>query len=402
VRNLCKRDVLFQAALEASMLPVVQSSSSSCKRASRARSLLPMLSLTVLLGCSSDGNETSNSPATEGDASGSAPVRDAGVDARAGNAHPDARVSVDPGANSGQADADVGNGTCDSLIIQAMPNAPEVLIVLDRSGSMIGNNATMTNRWEPSAAVLKKVTAQFDQVMQFGLMVFPDPSMGPSICAVGKINVAPALGTSATIATTIDASQPTMISATPTAATLEAALTALSKPPECTDFCAEPNKFVLLVTDGAPNCLMGGTQTTQADVDACDGNLDKLKAAGVTTYVIGYDTAKDPNVAKIMDGFASHGGTGKQLPVEDEKSLLDTMTSIAGKLVSCEYRLMHEVNNPAYVRVTVDGEQYDLGTGWTLGEDKKTITLGSACDKLRDAKVHDLRITLECDPVYVM
>jgi len=138
--------------------------------------------------------------------------------------------------------------------------------------------------------------------------------------------------------------------------------------------------------------------SAQADVDNCNAGIDALKTDGVTTYVIGYDTT-DTNTAKIMNGFAMHGGTDHQLPVEDEASLLSTLTGIAAQLVPCDYKLSAEVLDPSYVRVTLDGQQVNLGDGWTLGADKKTITLGSACEVLRDAKPHNLHITLECTQV---
>jgi hypothetical protein len=67
--------------------------------------------------------------------------------------------------------------------------------------------------------------------------------------------------------------------------------------------------------------------------------------------------------------------------------------------VPCDYKLSSPVSDSKFIRVTIDGQQYDLGTDWTLGDDDQTITLGSACEKLRDAKSHNLRITLECEQV---
>ncbi|MDB4973135.1 MAG: glycine-rich protein [Myxococcaceae bacterium] len=359
-----------------------------------------MAVMAAAVGCGDGASDTSESqaPAQEGVDAGK-PEHDAraSTDGRAGNL---------PMNHAGGGDAALGTinpigNTCESLLINAQPNAPEVLIVLDRSGSMIGNNPTKTDRWSPSASVIKEVTAQLDGAMHFGMMMFPDPTPNAvgGQCAVGQLSVPIGAGNARAIAAAIDASPPTKNSATPTAATLQAALGAITSEPACADSCTPPRKYVLLVTDGAPNCGAGGTTTEQSDVDACGTGLDALKADGVTTYVIGYDTAKDAKIAQIMDGFATHGGTEKQLPVEDEASLLSTLTSIAGQLVACDYQLSSEVSDPKFVRVTVDGQQYDLGEGWTLKEDRKTIVLGSACDKLRDARPHALRITLECEQV---
>ena len=60
---------------------------------------------------------------------------------------------------------------------------------------------------------------------------------------------------------------------------------------------------------------------------------------------------------------------------------------------------LHEQDGEGNIRVTLDGVQVDLGKGWTLKDDKKTIVLGTACEKLRDAKPHSLSITRECSQV---
>ncbi|MDB4987451.1 MAG: putative secreted protein [Myxococcaceae bacterium] len=359
------------------------------RRPARTLSCLLTLAAVAATGCSSsDPGDQSDSQEVDG---GSAPHADAGhaADAKTG--------TVTTLMNHGTSDAS-GGSTCESITINAQPNPPDVLIVLDRSGSMTSSNP---NRWNPSSSVIKKITKQLDQTMNFGMMLFPDPKNTFGIvCDVGTVTVPIGPGTSAAIAKSIDASPPTTFSATPTAATLHAALTAIDSDPPCADSCAAKHKYVLLVTDGQPNCgTPGAIATNQSDIDACNTGIDALKTAGVTTYVIGYDTASDAQTAKIMDGFAKHGGTGKQLPVEDEASLLATLTNVAGQLVSCDYTLSSVVEDPSFISVALDGTPYYLGTGWTLGADKKTITLGSACDKLRDAQSHLLQIALECSQV---
>lgn len=364
-----------------------------------------------ILGCgSSETDLTSNAVAPTASAPDAAGLRrgDAGhAQVRDAAASTPGAVGRNTVPNGGLVDSGASDEeTCASLLIPALPNSPEVLIVLDRSGSMVGNNDTRTDRWTPSSSAIAKITAQLDQAVEFGLMMFPDPAMGTNNCAPGVVNVPVALGTSTQIAQAISSSPPNRFSATPTAASLQAALAALGPPPVCADQCVITKRYVLLVTDGAPNCgaATGPNMfaTTQADIDACDMNIDALKAADITTYVIGYQTTSDPAVANIMDGFAMHGGTDKQLPVEDEQSLIDTLTKIAASLVPCEYKLSMKVQDPKYVRVTIDGKQYDLGTGWTLKDDMQTIVLGGACDVLHDVKSHNLSITLECTPLVAL
>jgi hypothetical protein len=304
---------------------------------------------------------------------------------------------------------EAGDLSCEKIALSANPNSPEILIVQDRSASMVGLGDRRNqgkNRWDPSVSALKKLTSELSSTVAFGLMLFPSTRVpmgkvvgGPG-CEPGAVDVAPATGNDEMIAYTLDRARPD-VGSTPTSASLMAALEALSAP-ACAD-CRVVPKYVLLVTDGQPACGAIGTgSSSPEDIAATNAAIDALKQAGIATYVIGYDTASDPAAAATMDGFAQHGGTERHFPVEDEATLLAELTRIASALVPCEFELSAEITDPAYVRVEVDGVSYQYGRDWTI--DGKTIVLtpqGGACVDLRDARFTDLGITRECDPVFV-
>jgi hypothetical protein len=298
--------------------------------------------------------------------------------------------------------------------VSARPNAPHILIVLDRSGSMVGLGGARNagrNRWQPSVSAVQKVTSQLTETVAFGLMTFPSRGGAGGVggllgggggalatCTPGKVDVPVALNSAPMIAITLAGAAPD-IGATPTTASLEAALTALG--PTCVD-CEEGPKFVLLVTDGQPTCgAAGGADTTPEDIAATVAAIDKLKEADISTFVVGYDTQSDPEAAAAMDQFAMHGGTERHFPVENEQTLVNELTRIAGALVSCEYELSSDIDDPSYVRVTIDGEQQNLSDGaWRI--DGKKIILEGSCEKLKDAKAHNLKIVHECKQVEVI
>jgi hypothetical protein len=293
-----------------------------------------------------------------------------------------------------------GNGTpsvCDGFTVNAAPTTPDMLIVLDRSGSMKRQGV---NRWDPSVSAVRAATSMLEDRIRFGLMMFPRGGRGAS-CEPGEIDVPVAIESADEIDDSLNrAGAPS--GGTPTGETLEAAFEALDPTATSPDQVIPP-KFVLLVTDGQPTCPAGDGMAEppeQADIDLTTDALDALLAADVKTYVIGYDTKNDAAFSSLMDSFASHGGTGTHRAVEDEATLLAELEKIAGEAISCSYQLDMEPENPSFVRVTLDGMQLNLNdpNGWSI--DGRVITLlGSACALLKDGGDHFLDVKVECSQV---
>lgn len=178
---------------------------------------------------------------------------------------------------------------------------PDVLFALDRTLTMHktvkGETPTdaplyASSKWVQAIAAIEKVTATTDQEIRYGLELWPkNPGSGcitlveritntvmatnPS-CQEGEIAIPPALGTGATIASYLDPYTTQICITTPTGQALITAgqyLAANVKP-------GRP-QYVVLVTDGAdwdqscptPNPL---------------GEVQKLAAAGVSTFVVGF------------------------------------------------------------------------------------------------------------------
>jgi hypothetical protein len=404
------------------------------------RWLFGALTLAALACSSGEDVRSDENPSAQDDDDADDDGDDEGARPDAGPKKPDGgkpKPGTDPMAGDDDDDDDSPSGggdeeVCDSLDIQAKPNSPEIMIVLDRSGSMLGGAmpgggqmgmmpTTVMNRWVPSASAVKKLTMELDEVVAFGLMLFPSPAPGgmqggggrpgggfPNFgasCTAGKVDVAIDLGQAEKIGSAIDMGMPDQFAMTPTAATLEAALAAFQNNPNCSD-CAEREKFVLLVTDGQPTCGMGGMgpgggMTTQAEIDATVAAIDKLKMAGIKTYVVGYDTKTDMALATTMDLFAMRGDTGMHFAVENEAQLVTDLRNITARLISCEFDLNDEVEDPKLVRVIIDGEEFELGNGWTL--DGKKVVLGGEdtmgiCPKIKDGRVHTVKIKKVCEP----
>jgi hypothetical protein len=208
------------------------------------------------------------------------------------------------------------------------------------------------------------------------------------------------LNTAAAIGSALDMTQPDGF--TPTASTLEAVLQQIMAKKTSPD-AEVPPQYVLLVTDGAPNCIGGNSgqdaQAHQATVQA----VDALAKAGVKTFVIGYDASVDPNLAKQLTEYAQHGGTNNFFAVQDGPSLVSKFTEITNVIAECTYKLDKAPADKMYVRVELDKQSLpvDSPDGWSI--DGSTVTIaGAACTKLRDgSKTHTLAVTVECVPVVI-
>lgn len=311
-----------------------------------------------------------------------------------------------------------GNGedVCGKHLVQSNHVIPDMLIVLDKSGSMApSGNETRTDRWTGSRDAVDQVTAMFEGTISFGLMTFPGAAGGGRnggggmalLCSPGALDVPLAPGNAGAIAKALAPMR--AAGYTPTAATLDAAL-AIIGPPESADQTVTKPKYILLVTDGDPNCSadympsvgMNGIAPIDpvARMETIDA-IKKLTDAGVKTFVVGFQTA-GTSFADQLDMMAAAGGTGLKMheSVESGADLSTAFQKIAGKAASCSYKLSTAVV-PTYVSVTVAGQarRYNnADDGWTLSSDKKTIDLtGAACDAAQRGGVFTVEVN--CDPV---
>jgi len=387
------------------------------------------LGATLALGsvaCSagSDGSSTikGDDPATVGDT-------DAGTNGEDNGGSNGAPPPPPPGGDTG------GNGpsdVCEEVTVRADKVIPDILIVLDKSGSMVwpgcaaaGNpfqlgcpNAAPPynepfDRWVPSVAALKTTTVTLQERVRFGLMIFPSPAIpGPLPpltsmgCQPGAVSVTPALNTAMAIGTELDGEVADGDS-TPIPGTLRAAHDTLGSALVGPDDAAKP-KYVLLVTDGAPNCTVDSQQANtpeQANMQTY-AEIDSLREDGIKTYVIGYDTRSTAELAVVMDEMARRGGTGETMhrEVTDENSLLDAISAIAGQVTECTFQLDQAPSDLKKVSVVIDGKQIknDPENGWELTGEKTIELRGMSCDTVRDISVvHTLGIEVKCKDVII-
>ena len=187
---------------------------------------------------------------------------------------------------------------------------PDILVALDRSGSMASLAGT-SSKWSQATSAVNALVSTFDGEVRFGLMLFSSSS---GSCQAGAVDVPVGDNAFGAIATSLSATAPT--GGTPIASTLQAALTYLKG--------ADPKKtkYVLLVTDGGESCSGDPLAAVKA-----------LLAAQIKTYVVGFGSEVD---ALLLGDMAQAGGTATGTGVgyyqaNDQVQLVKALESVAGE-----------------------------------------------------------------------
>ncbi len=224
---------------------------------------------------------------------------------------------------------------------------PDVLIVQDKSGSMNNDDndqscnagCAANSKWSHVTAAISHVVMSTDATVNWGIKYFSDnnacdASSPPavSIAAMNGTAVASSLA-----ATSASGNTPTRDAVTTGAAYLQT----------LTD--TNP-KFLLLVTDGLPNCPVGCasmarpsatcTQTDNPTEDAAaEAAVASAASQGFNTFVIGVGnvaTAQNTlNQLAIAGGEAQTGAATSYYAVFDEAAVEAALTSIVSKVTGC-------------------------------------------------------------------
>jgi hypothetical protein len=280
--------------------------------------------------------------------------------------------------------------------------------------------------------------------VRFGLLAYPD-ARGSTIpldcdgeicCSVpeggGAIHVAVGPRSVEAIGSALAQTSPG--GGTPTAAALARALDYFTLG-EGRDL--DGDRYVLLATDGGPNCnadlscdasactpnLDGAAQC--ADVNCCEGAgqfclddeavigaIEELSAAGIFTFVVGIPGTE--NYTPSLDAFARAGGVPQVGADHDYyavsaasgvSGLTGVLKSITTELVrSCEIALTTAPEQPSLVNVAVDCQVLpkEGESGWEYDNPEAPTSLiirGPACDDIKAFGARRVDVVYGCTTI---
>jgi hypothetical protein len=351
-------------------------------------------------------------------------------------------VHSDAGASGAGAD------TCGGTNLDASPTKVNVLLVVDKSSSMASTPAGFGDtKWNGIRAALGDAIDATQGQVAFGLDLFPNSgsadtplSNGCELPVSGAPSVAIASGAATDSAIKRALTDNAPAGATPTAAALARALDYFTKGD---GKALIGRNYVLLATDGGPNCnstLSCAAEACTVNMDGicpantncCDASLDpagpskcldddatvavvqELAKAGVKTLVVGIPgteayqptldavslagEAPNPNAPPSYFAIDAVGGA---------KTLSQVLTNITtGLITSCELNLSDDPPDYEKINVEIDGNTIPEGStdGWSLDTTNQPPTVmleGATCAAVRKNGAQRLRITFGCPTAHI-
>jgi hypothetical protein len=324
------------------------------------------------------------------------------------------------GSSSTGSGGDVGMtgaaGQCGqgNVSIQAIP--PDILIIQDKSGSMNNddsdssckNGCGANSKWSQVTAALNTVVSSTQSSINWGLKFFSDnKACGASaapVVSVGTMNAS-------AIASAISGTGPGGNTPTRDAITYGASYLA-----GLTD---TNTKYLLLATDGLPNCPTGCASMTSNVSSSCtmtDNPSEDTAAAnavaaalqmGYKTYVIGIgnvSTAQNTlNSLAMAGGVPQTGAATSYYAATDPTALETALNAIVGAVASCDISLVGAPSGFTNVAVSADMAgtpvqiPNDPTNGWSYGPNMQSITLnGTSCMNLKNGTYSNLQFYYAC------
>jgi len=341
------------------------------------------------------------------------------------------------GSSGGVGPVGPGDGSCASVSVTANRRTPQVMLVVDGSGSMDDKYGNGT-RWSELDAALNDpmtgIVPQLAGAVEFGLTIYQraDVDTCPALT-----EVATSIDNAAAIASTYGSVMPR--GGTPTGEGLQAVVDKMPSVAAMVDADIQP-RIIILATDGMPNgcgeppdasicpnvpalipgfpegpdpfCVLDYFANLPPDYQGTVDAAHAAKLKGIDVYVISLapgmqqqdQLQRVANVGVGLDEAASPGAT--IYDAADPQSLRDALARIVGGAVGCTLQLEGELNVGQACTGTVKLNDAAIGcddaNGWRAVDSTHVELVGTACDLFESDPTVRLDASWPCGVVTVL
>jgi hypothetical protein len=294
--------------------------------------------------------------------------------------------------------------------VTALP--PDVLIVLDASGSMddditntkCTNGCGATSKWAQVVPAINQVVAATEADVHWGLKFFADDTACAvnASAAVGVATNRAAMIASAIMARTSSNGGVANGSRTPTRAGVSQGAAYLM------GVGGMSSKYIVLATDGLPNCPMSGNSGND-DTTAAVAAVAAAKDSGVKVFVVGIATTggnADTTLSMMANaGGLARAGTPTYYPVSSGAELETALRNLVGKIASCTFVLGAPPGPDTshdYIDVYGDGamigQDKTHAGGWDYTDANHNAIQfnGATCDAIKAGTIKTVKVAYQC------
>jgi Mg-chelatase subunit ChlD len=241
-------------------------------------------------------------------------------------------------------------------------SAPDVLLVLDKSASMSGWTKAPTagassTRYKDVVAALNQVLPQTDATVNWGLELFPGTAGG---CTPGAVNVTIKPQNASAVAAAYAPNVVIPGGLTPVTASLANAVKSLVTLDD------DNPKYIVLATDGEPNCNTG----LGFDADNAAEAIRAAKDAGIPVFVISLSSDGSPdtlNKMALAGGKPLDDPKTKYYKAETTDDMVAVMNAIHKEVATCQFKLPSVPPVPGNVLVVYDDGRQVTASSKTWG-----------------------------------
>jgi Mg-chelatase subunit ChlD len=285
----------------------------------------------------------------------------------------------------------------------------ELLLVLDRSGSMKDapdGAKDSTPKWDLVVPAVNQVIQATDTTISWGLKVFPEGDGDECVAAgvTNRIDVELAPMSAAKVTGAISMTTPEG-NGTPTGDAIAQGLKYLQS------ITRDNPKYMLLATDGEPSCPKPSDSARPHAVQS----IATAAAAGVHTFVLGVATTKKSATSVLNDmaiaGLEARSDDPNPLAsrfylANTKDQLVTALQLITGQISGCTFTWTDPPPVPDNIAVKVGGVKapHDAKDGWeyTSGDHTGIEVRGSWCDTIKTTASNKVEIVFGCPDVEIL